>query len=560
MRSRVAATATALASIASIGCSHSSEQRPLDGPDPANAPRYSDVWLLSTHNAYWVDRGVKNDSFASGTQTRLLDQLLLSRARSIEIDVHRSPGNPGRFDVYHTTPGNVLCDDLARCLSMVRAFEWALPKHEPLQITIELKELFASLWDARHTIEDFDRILRDELGDHLYTPKDFLARCDRAGTHETIAECMARKSWPGVDELRGKVIVAAMGNWDELGQAQSTSDWARYATKDDVRLRAAFPMASSWKLKMEALNDRLHDLLTQVDLDRAFAATAFLQIEDPTDANASPFIGKNGLIRIDNSFGADDQRARIAQHMQLLQTDTPWIAPDDGDVRHALHPLDGKTILDEPGARWIVAAPEKDSSIAAYATVTTKTTTTWETAVSSGASGNAWGCLRAAAAAASDADAVTVCRTKTAATSTPNVDAERAVVRVLLEKAGVSTTETYPSNDPAPDGPGDLIAVDVTIDASGSTCVQPRSAAAADRDRQPTWAPLGPPRCLASKLSFVGLFRPSTGAADGSPVLFAGLRRDGAFVDAASFDHVVRIHAADAPVEDVHAIVDASVP
>src|SRR5262249_53403674 len=140
------ACALAAVVVCAAACGHASDtqapQPVQETPDPASSPRYGDVWFLSTHNAYWVDRGRKGDTFASGTQSRLLDQLLAGRARSIEIDIHRSPDVPQKFEVYHTTPGDVLCDSLPRCLAMVRAFEWAVPRHEPLQITLEFKELF----------------------------------------------------------------------------------------------------------------------------------------------------------------------------------------------------------------------------------------------------------------------------------------------------------------------------------------------------------------------------------------------------------------------------------
>jgi hypothetical protein len=559
------ARALLLVSVCAAACGHATDtQPPHETPDPATSPRYDEVWLLSTHNAYWVDRGVKGDTFASGTQSRLLDQLLVGRARSIEIDVHHSPDVPQKFDVYHTTPGDVLCDDLARCLAMVRAFEWAVPQHEPLQITLELKELFSSLWDATHTIEDLDRILRVELGDHLFAPSDFFARCDRFGTHDDLSTCMKNVSWPGVDALRGKVIVSVMGNWDDLAEAQSTADWVRYATQDDLRARAAFPMASSWKLTMDALNDRLHDLLAQPDLDHAFAESAFLQIEDANDPNASPFIGKNGLVRVDNSFALADQEARIAQRMQLLQTDSPWVAPDDGKPQHALHAFDG-TAIDEPGARLLVhPSTNAGDRVFAYVTITpgaSGTTTTWETAVSSGASGDRWGCLRAASSADANADAIEICRSKISATMTANVNAERAMIHVAKCAKGACEEQDYPSIDPSPDGPGDLVAFDVSIDASGATCVGLRSADAADRSRQPTWSNVRDASCLPSTLSFVGVSRPTKGdATDAAPVLFAGLRRDGAMVKASDFSHVVVQPASGATIEDATKLEDASVP
>src|SRR3954451_22687619 len=85
-------------------------------PAPPDSPPFDAAWRISTHNSYWVDRGVPGDLFASGTQERLADQLLLDHARGLEIDIHRDPAAPGAFAVYHTTPGNGLCATLPACL------------------------------------------------------------------------------------------------------------------------------------------------------------------------------------------------------------------------------------------------------------------------------------------------------------------------------------------------------------------------------------------------------------------------------------------------------------
>jgi hypothetical protein len=327
-----------------------------------------------------------------------------------------------------------------------------------------------------------------------------------------------------------------------------------------MRLRAAFPMASSWKLTMDALNDRLHDLLVQSDLDHAFAQSAFLQIEDTNDTNAPAFLTNHGLVRVDNSFTLDAQSARIAQRMQMLQTDSPWSAPDDGKPQHALHAFDG-TPIDESGARLLLhPSTNAGDRVFAFATLATGTATTFETAVSSGASGDRWGCLRAASKTGSDADSIELCRAKIAATSTANADAERAVIHVSTCTAGKCGEQIVLSSDPSPDGVGDLIAIDVKIDAAG-TCVTLRSAAAADATRQPTWTTMHAPICVSTVLSLLGISRPTKGdATDATPVLFAGLRRDGAFVKATDFEHVVIEPATGAPIEDATKLEDATVP
>ena len=553
--------------VASIGCSHreagggAPDGFPvaLPGPDEAHAPRYDRVWAIATHNSYWVDRGTKDDTFASGTNLRFVDQLLAGRARSIEIDVHRDPTTPGRFRVFHTVPGNDLCDDLRDCLAQVRVFHRALPKHEALNIALELKELFASSFDETHTIEDLDRVLREELPGMLYSPSDFLLRCDRdvdaaiAGgkpaARESLSACALRKDWPGVDELRGKVVVAVLGNWDDLGAAQATSDWVRYATKDDVRMRVAFPMASSWKLVWSDLTTRVQELVTQAELDAAFAQSIFLQIEALADPKLAPFLARHGMVRADGANTEADQRARVALGVQLLQTDTPFTQIDAADRTIAFHPLaTGVAAIAEPGARLLLwPAKTGGDRVFAFVPLDDTTTTTWETLVSAGASVRA-GCLRVADVMG--AQSFSVCRTKVR-TRVEVMDGGRpwqpqnALVVVERCLAGSCTHDDHPSTEPARGGPGDLIAL-VVRTASGRTCARARSTDSVDRTMNPAWIELGDEVCFEAKLDRIGLAQlplEREGAAADEPVLFAGTRRDGVDVSASMLNVMIESEA-----------------
>ena len=47
-------------------CSDAPAPAPLpDPPGPADQLRLNEAWLIGTHNAYWVDRGVASDLFSS---------------------------------------------------------------------------------------------------------------------------------------------------------------------------------------------------------------------------------------------------------------------------------------------------------------------------------------------------------------------------------------------------------------------------------------------------------------------------------------------------------------
>ncbi len=477
-------------------------------PVPASSsPPFDAAWRISTHNSYWVNRGTPGDLFASGPSVRLLDQLLDAHARGLEIDVHPDPATPHGFAVYHTAPGDTFCDTLAGCLAVVRAFHRALPRHEGLQITLELKGLYASTFDAEHTTDDLDAILEDELGAMLYRPADLLRRCPGA---ETLSACARAGGWPSSEELRGRVVVTPMGNFDGLPGAQDTKDYVDYATAAPIATRAGFPMASSWQLDLSALDGLVVQLLTQDELDRAYAESVFMQIEDVHDPAVPAFLARRGIVRVDSSFTAREQQIRAQDGMQLLQTDYPGTQLDDRGPSAAFHPLSaGWGPMREPGARLALGPAPAGERVFAYVAETAPDVA-WETVVSSGTDVRRVGCLRAAAALGDDDASVTVCRAKSPAPpvgAPSTLDAERAFVGVTVCGDGVCTTTTYPSLDPAAEGPGEMLRLEVT--GADASCVQARSAVAVERDLTPRWADLGPPRCFAVALRYQGIATPS---------------------------------------------------
>lgn len=470
----------------------------------AASPRLEEVWSLATHNAYWVDRGTKGDTFASGVSERLLDQMLFDRARSIEIDVHHDPDHPHEFLVFHTTPGNSLCPDLRACLAEVRAFHAALPRHDPLTVVVELKELFAPNFDDAHPPEDLDRILRDELGALLFTPAEQMQRCPGS---TTLGDCVRRARWPSFSDLRGRVLVALIGNWDELGNAQATKDWAVYAASAPTR--AAFPMASTWKLDASQFTPRMRDIVTQSELDVGWSQSVFVQVEDLSEPRIAEAISRGAILRADGANSVDDQRARVAKGMQLLQTDTPWIRLDDRGPQFASQTLAG-TPLPEPGSRLLMPGEMRDT----FAWMKDDADDAWTATVLSGSDERRVGCLRGESE--DGGDSVTICRTKSPRTTIGTAEAERVTVTVTSCIASACTTDRYDESRPV----GDFVALAFAKSATG-TCAQPRSAATVGRDFAPTWTDLGATRCSGKSLSHRGLFRPM---GEGS-VLFVSPRR-----------------------------------
>lgn len=535
--------------------------------DAGGSPRLSDVFAAATHNSYWVDHGV-GDPAASGTSERLLDQLLADHVRAIELDVHRDDDVPHGFRVYHTSPGNSLCDPLDDCLAVLRAFHRALPQHAPLTIVVELKEITASNFDASHTIADLDAIFGEGLGGLLHRPADFLAPCD-GHAEKTLRACAKDALWPSIAELRGKFLVTVLGNWDTIG-AQATRDWADYATAGDVRERAAFPMASSWKLHATwpAPN------VAQEEIDAAYEQSPFLQVESLDDPLAPAHLAEAGIVRIDNAFSDADAAKAIAMGEQLLQTDAPEAQYGDRGVEfplRALHPGVADELLREPGGRLLVH-PSDGARAFAYESEAPSGTTTWETTVSSGADATAVGCVRAAAALGAGAEtSVMACRRKVSGRKPPaegggagTPDAERSFVDVVACTNGACTTSSYGSTEPVAGGPGELLSVTVESRATGDSCVTVRSAREVDGALAPAWSDLGGPVCVPWPLPYQGLARPAVAGAS-APVMFFGTTRDRgdgpAPVRGADFAGVaVEPEAGGAAGEDATRLEDRSAP
>ena len=403
-------------------------------PPESAWPRLEQTWSMATHNAYWVDRGAPSDLFASGTNERILDQVLGDGARSVELDVHRDPDVPGGFRVYHTVPGNSQCDSLADCLAPLALFHDTVPEHMPVTIALELKELISSNFDATHTVDDLDAIFRAAFGDRLYTPGDLLDRCDALGARtDTLSHCVEDVRWPDVHALRGRFLVAILGNWDTLG-AVSTADWADYATTDLVH-RAAFPMASTWRLDHTTLPPDVAQHVTPETLAAAVDASVFVQVETEDDPLLLPSLARGAIVRIDGHFSPEQQAAATALGVQLLQTDTPWVQADPVAVDQPLRSLRDEpdpTVMVEPSARLTLddAQPEHvlfDGDLPDF---------TWVT-LASGHDGQRGACLRVDGG--DGTASLTVCRGRVEDPGQPDHLTAR-VELVLCDELGACTT------------------------------------------------------------------------------------------------------------------------
>lgn len=436
MRIRVAGLAAALVATALVAAPH---------PAGADAfPRYNEVYGVATHNSYWVNRSDKADFFASGTQEILSDQLLHDHVRALELDIHSEGAPAARWKVYHTSDSeDFTCRYLDDCLQMLRTFAYAVPRHEVVNVMVELKNVVpytgasfpgiptTANFDDSHTIEQLDDTLRQMLGSSLYTPADFLSRC---APGSTMVSCLATAGWPTVDQLRGKFIVNMLGNWSTAG-----ADWVQYATHD-VAHRAAFPMQSVFEVDpgctagwltparsdVAPIGTRVYGLdaagrpadqycvrdisdfdpsppIDAAARQAAFQASVFWQLEDvgPNGTGkAAALLQHNGVVRGADSYdyrpGCDAyswqcQDSRIAAGYQFVQTDYPWHVVGNADSSQRLVRPNGNGIR-EPGSRlYVHTGPSPAYWPYVYDTAPATSQRWLETTVSSTRNGDTWG-------------------------------------------------------------------------------------------------------------------------------------------------------------------------
>jgi hypothetical protein len=579
-------------------------------------PKYNEVWRMATHNSYWIGRDNVTEIQASGTQERLIDQLLFENVRGLEIDVHKDNTHPKDWTVYHTNKqSNSTCSPLGECLKILKLFHHVLPEHEVVTVVLELKEITEFNFDANHTPRDLDALLLRVMGPELiYTPRDFLARCPPGAM---LTECAKTAGWPTIDALRGKFIFTVLGNWQHtvsptdiplLGKilpnirlgsiGHGSAGWVDYATRDgptelvDIRARVGFPMQTDFpKLTGPDPNETIDPRL----LSLARARSIFMQVENVSPGaparpispgNAPPvaqFLAANGVVRGHDSFEYADHLARIQAGFHLIQTDYPW-ARMNRDARSPFQPLPavagkyGVTAFYEPGHKLSFLATRNDPGAWFAYRRDESPSDVWETLPSTTRPDKthanprrdgkfdpqAQGCIRFATAGRgpsdANADAIRICRRKARglATQTKPLD-EDAIVTVETVLLGKHTKRVFyspaRSSDGLPQDPNEWRAGDLLqLElGGGGKCAIARSAGSIGPGGQPVWREHGR-TCFPAPLVLRGI------TAEDGDVLFVGTKTSRGFVAAADLSTAI-LRGAEKPMSELaYALEDRSWP
>lgn len=211
--------------------------------------RLNQIQLLGTHNSYHIapkpqvlDLIGPRGKGLQYSHKPLEEQLSRQGVRQFEIDVFADPAGglyarpaelrltggqpvPGMdapgFKVFHVPDIDIrsTCATLIACLTEIKTWSIANPRHVPVMIMIEIKDdVIENRPGLEFTrphpvgvkeLDALDAEIRSVFGDdRLITPDTV------RGTHATLAEAVRTSGWPTLRASRGKVLFA-MDNTDQ---------------------------------------------------------------------------------------------------------------------------------------------------------------------------------------------------------------------------------------------------------------------------------------------------------------------------------------------------------
>jgi Phosphoinositide phospholipase C, Ca2+-dependent len=336
--------------LAAAGVLTAAACRPIDTGVSGGAPghqrpvRLNDIQLLASHNSYHVEPepallsalhaslGSAADGFEY-THRPLADELDAG-VRQIELDVFVDDPGGGRFalpkavaqfgvappdpalagpglKVFHVQEVDFrsTCPTLVDCLTQVRDWSYAHPRHLPITIQIEPKDdtipdpglgfVQPIPWTGPAFAE-----LQQEI-DSVFPARRVLTPAEVRDGHPTLADAVRARRWPALDRVRGQVLFML----DDHG------------TKRDA-YRAQFP---------DLANRRIF-----VDVPETDADAAIMVVNDPVadGARIRTLVGEGFIVR--TRADADTVQARsgdttmrdaaFASGAQYVSTD--YVFPD----------------------------------------------------------------------------------------------------------------------------------------------------------------------------------------------------------------------------------------
>ena len=315
--------------------------------------RMNQLQLIGTHNSYKL--ALPDDELAAhraidaaGADSidyahRPLAEQLDRGLRSLELDVYLDPQGgrylkpPGAhrrgyaqspwtpddlqkmrrpgFKVMHLADIDFRssCLTLQDCLSIIRTWSQAHPRHLPILLTINAKDGRSGAGAVQPL--PFDTVAFDALDAEIRAalPDDQLITPDKVqGTYPTLRDAVRADGWPLLGQARGKVFLALDEDSRKValyrGERRSLEGRAMFVNSDEASPTAAYL----------TLNDPLGD---ETRIAHAIAAGYMVR----TRADADTREARSGDTR--------RREAAFRSGAQYVSTDYPWPDPRWGDYR-----------------------------------------------------------------------------------------------------------------------------------------------------------------------------------------------------------------------------------
>ncbi len=277
--------------------------------------KFNELRYMATHNSYQTEsvdelktiyRNLSDLTFGlvAGDKAEFksptLTEQLNSGIYSLELDVEVLDENGDVSFVCMHAPRiqmTTSCYNMALTLKEIAMWSDNNPNHLPVTVIIEPKEAFLPMKNMKEFnigyADEFDALLRESLGDKLFTPADMLR------DYESFSEMRNADDWCEAKDMLGKVLVLPH-------DCKTTNKYIK--TDESMKSQAMFPM------------------LDAKDADKEYAS--FLIINEPEKCDKAFYIEeKNFLVRTRaDKFTdvTDEQRENaFACGAQIISTDYP---------------------------------------------------------------------------------------------------------------------------------------------------------------------------------------------------------------------------------------------
>ena len=298
--------------------------------------KFNELSFIATHNSYQtvstdttkklyrhlsdLTFGLVKPNKADFESETLTDQLTCGiRSFEIDIEVFDRDGDIS-FTCMHSPNIEMTtsCYDFALATKEIAMWSDNNPDHLPITVIIEPKETFLPLEDMKKFnigyADEFDSVLRETLGEKLFTPDDMLR------DYASFGEMRKADDWCKVNDMLGKVLIL-------LHECNTTEKYI--AADETLRSQAMFPM------------------LREKDIERDCASFIIMNKPDELLEVQDAVIDENKLIvrtRTDKFTEVTDERYELAMGSKANIVSTDYPPRTDNTADSYVVTFNGKTI------------------------------------------------------------------------------------------------------------------------------------------------------------------------------------------------------------------------